>query len=69
MFIDKRSVRVIPSGDYHESYRGWVSKSPSTDWFGHDIQKCLLRLGSRVYNSELSAQKPFQEFSLTLNKL
>lgn len=32
------------------------------------MQECLLRLGSRVYNSELSAQKTFQ-FSLALNQL
>lgn len=33
------------------------------------MQECLLRLGSRVYNSELSAQKTFQQFSLALNQL
>lgn len=69
MFIDKRSVTAILSGDYYESYRGWVSKSANTNWFGHNTQECLLRCGSSVYNSEVSAQKPFQECSFTLTEL
>lgn len=35
---------------------------------GLGTQERLLRRGSSVYNSELSAQKPFQECSFTLTE-